>query len=919
MRCERALANDGRKEKSDALAETDVSGERGSETTAQMAETLAPTSHARSNELYKAGSLIDRYVVIDELGRGGMGVVLRARDPDLSRTIAIKLLQASGSALSEDARQRMVREGQAIAQLSHPNVVQVYDVGMHGDDVFIAMEYVEGVTVSEWLENKRETSDVIEVMAQAGRGLAAAHAIGIVHRDFKPDNVLIGSDGRVRVLDFGLARVASASDDRISDIAHEQASARELTTTVTVAGTLMGTPAYMAPEQFAGEKVDSRADQFSFCVSLFEALHGTRPFSGDSFESLKEHVTTGVRESASSALSGPRWLSKLIDRGLCQDPSERFSSMNVLLDDMTRVRMRMWPRVAVVALLVVLVAAAVVVVKVVVKQTQNDSPRRSPAVLEAVQRDVVRESGVYLHPNLTPDATSIVYTDRVDILRRVLGQGDRPDLVENLTADFAPAATEPALSPDGQSIAFSAESALYVMAVDGGAPRVVAKRGFWPTWSPDGAQIAYVTEDRYDPWVTADVNEPELWRVKLKTGEASQVIDRATGATQPNWSPDGTRLVFASGNSFMTVRTDGTDIRDTGIRTAWHPVWNQSSDGLYALTERGGRYRVVLFELDDETGEADLAAAESIATISSESPWHFDISPSGREIVASVHSSSLRTYRFEFDPKTQRPTTAPLPVTDPNLGLISPAISASGQWLVYSSLTAVDEDLYVTKIDGSGGRRLLRGNEYRRSPIFSPTDDSIAFQGTVGGTWGIYRVALDGTGLVALATNPSLRFPHYSPDGKRIAVTASPDDSVHFPYIVEVDSPWMPQGIAQHNPDLAGWRTGPFSPDGKWVALFSTKGLARMNSATRQIDLVSPVGSDAAWLGDSRTVIAVDGSSFVLIDTATGERSDLVSLAPARPTTLPSLAITPDNRAVFVSTDYERASIRLIELRERVP
>ncbi|MEM6294764.1 MAG: serine/threonine-protein kinase [Myxococcota bacterium] len=262
---------------------------------------------------------IGRFVVLRKLGAGGMGAVYAAYDEDLDRKVAIKLLHAKMRA------GRLRREAKAMAQLSHPNVVPVFDVGVYGEDVFVAMEFIDGPTLRAWVAaEQRPWKDVLACFLDAGRGLAAAHGASIVHRDFKPDNVMLGNDGRARVLDFGLAQ--PTGDEVTAPIG----SPTSLNDTETA--TLAGTPAYMAPEQFLGGPVDAKSDQFAFCVSLWEALYGARPFASDSFEALKDAVCSGRRTSTTRAASVPTWLRLHLERGLAVDPSERFGSMDALLD-----------------------------------------------------------------------------------------------------------------------------------------------------------------------------------------------------------------------------------------------------------------------------------------------------------------------------------------------------------------------------------------------------------------------------------------------------------------------------------------------------------------------------------------------------------------------------------------------------------
>jgi serine/threonine protein kinase len=289
-------------------------------------KTPAATGAARS--LYR-GSSLGRYIIIEMVGTGGMGVVYAAYDPELDRRVAIKLLHpfrdGSGSA---GTRARLLREAQALARVTHPSVIPVYDVGMFEDEVFLVEEYLDGGTLASWTDGKRPWREVLEAFYRAGRGLHAAHAAGIVHRDFKPENVLLGRDGRVRVTDFGLARAeegADFDDDTVTQEIVLPDSGRRLSAPLTEQGAVVGTPAYMSPEQHRGQAADARSDQFSFCVSLYEALYGERPFAS------KDTTCARVREAPTGS-QVPTWLRRVLMRGLSADRVQRFASMSALLD-----------------------------------------------------------------------------------------------------------------------------------------------------------------------------------------------------------------------------------------------------------------------------------------------------------------------------------------------------------------------------------------------------------------------------------------------------------------------------------------------------------------------------------------------------------------------------------------------------------
>ena len=328
-------------------------------------------SHSRVEDIeaLPRGAMVGRYVVLEHIGAGGMGVVYAAYDPDLDRRVALKVLRATLDDESEGdvARARLLREGRAMASVHHTNIIAVHDVGTHEQRVFIAMEFIDGYTLTDWLLlTRRSRAEVLGVFRAAGEGLAAAHRQGLIHRDFKPDNVLIGHDGRVAVVDFGLARrdeLASHGNDLdLASIATESSGghdaepeslgsrANEPAMTITRTGMLLGTPAYMAPEQHLGLHPSAAADQFAFCVGLYEALYGERPFCGDNPAELLVNVTeSDVRPPPDNARV-PGWIRRVLLRGLGRRPRERWPDMEALLEALhhpPHARRRRWAAAAI--------------------------------------------------------------------------------------------------------------------------------------------------------------------------------------------------------------------------------------------------------------------------------------------------------------------------------------------------------------------------------------------------------------------------------------------------------------------------------------------------------------------------------------------------------------------------------------------
>jgi len=298
-------------------------------------ESLAPDTLA-------AGTLVGRFVILGLIGRGAMGEVYRAHDPQLDRSIAIKLLRAGlgETDKTKSAPLRLMQEARSMARVSHPHVIAAHEVGMHDDRVFLVMEWVDGVTLDQWLKAKpRPWRDVVRLFMKAGAGLAAAHEAGVLHRDFKPHNVMVTSHDEPRITDFGLARAVGlnlgSNVHESSGVAGEATSVgvptSPLPMALTQTGALIGTPAYMPPEQMMGQALDARADQFSFCATFWEALAGERPYSAPSVDELGRSIASGRLRETRALRRAPRAVRAIVARGLANSAQDRWPSMAELL------------------------------------------------------------------------------------------------------------------------------------------------------------------------------------------------------------------------------------------------------------------------------------------------------------------------------------------------------------------------------------------------------------------------------------------------------------------------------------------------------------------------------------------------------------------------------------------------------------
>ena len=357
---------------------------------------------------------IGRFTVLRMLGEGGMGVVYAAYDIELDRKVAIKLVRESATE-GTIGHTSMLREAQAMAKLSHPHVVQIYEVGLHEEQVFVAMEFVKGRTLTAWLtEAPRTWKEIRDMFVQAGHGLAAAHAEGLVHRDFKPDNVLVGGDERARVADFGLAGIEQGNRRRGALSESARLSLRrlgDLDAELTVAGAVQGTPAYMSPEQHRGDETDARTDLFSLCVALWEALYGERPFPGDTLESLAAAVTQGQLRPRPATTEVPEWLHAALVAGLATDREQRTQTIDELIFQAT-FDVRQLPRPRTWRIAGAIAAAAVLAATTAYLAVRERDP--TPEELAAIaalagEARTAADARHWVYPDATaPDATAIL-------------------------------------------------------------------------------------------------------------------------------------------------------------------------------------------------------------------------------------------------------------------------------------------------------------------------------------------------------------------------------------------------------------------------------------------------------------------------------------------------------------------------------
>jgi Tol biopolymer transport system component/tRNA A-37 threonylcarbamoyl transferase component Bud32 len=808
------------------------------------------------------GSRLGPYEILAPIGAGGMGEVYRARDPRLGREVAIKVLPADRLS-DEGRRQRFLREARSAAALTHPHIVTVYEVESADGIDFLVMEYVRGKSLDAVIPRAGlRLGETLRIGIAVADALAAAHAHGIIHRDLKPANVMVGTDGAVKVLDFGLAKLVGAENGTDAD--------GEFTHTVDVAlsrpGTLAGTVAYMSPEQATSGKVDARSDIFSFGTMLYEMVTGTRPFAGKSPADTLGEVVRAQPKPLSGIVPGlPAELERVILRCLRKDPERRFQHMadvRVTLAELKeesesgalaaakavagRSRTRLW--LSVVVALAVVTAASVWFLRRIAPSPPE--PALSSVPLTTYQ-------GSEEMPTFSPEGNQVAFTwdgekqDNQDIYVKLIGPSPPLRLTTDPASDFSPA-----WSPDGSSIAFlrargDTRSELLLVPALGGPERKLADVQFkgsnviFPplvAWSPDGQWIAFV-----------GTNTPEescgLIALSLKTGERRQLTfpsKDSSGDSGVAFSPDGHAMAFVRGTN--------------------------------------SRVRLYLLPMSQ-----DLRPQGEPRLLPSAGQWDFSPAwmPDGREIVFSVWdlaSASRGLWRVAVSGSQEPQRWGSVADSSDQ-----PAIARQGRRLAYR--TAVN-DANIWRVELSGRRqegapvRLISSTQYDWNAQYSPDGKKVVFASARSGSMEIWTSDADGSNAVqvtSLAAHSGTA--RWSPDGRRIVFDSNKEGRFQI-YVVDAGG-GVPKRLTDNPADDAApsisrdgnriyfssmrtgqWEVWKMTPDGREpVQVTRTGGFAPLESSDGQVLYYQKIqGTSDIW------AIPVQGGDETRVVESVGQR-----------------------------------------------
>ena len=743
---------------------------------------------------------LSRFRVLRKLGAGGMGEVFLAEDTTLGRKVALKLLP-EGLFSDPEVRRRFSQEARAVSALNHPQIVTIYDIGVAQDRDFIAMEYVDGQTLRELLQaGPIEVRRTLDLVAQAAAGLAAAHEAGIVHRDIKPENLMVNRNGQLKIMDFGLAKVVERQTAPLlqSSIATVGETPRAAAGTGT--GVILGTVSYMSPEQAQGRPLDHRTDLFSLGLVLYEALTGTRPFSGKSaVETLHAIINEEPVPAVERNPRVPPEATEILGKALAKDPAERYQHAGDFALDLRHARRvaesgvartgaraaavpapkpRLLPWVLAALALGALVAGAWYL-------GRSGARHGGSNLADVTLTPLTSEPGYEGEPTFSPDGETIAYvsdrTGNFDIFLKQVSGG--PDInITNSPADDV----QPAFSPDGKQIAFVSTRGstthlvyenfgvpptggdIWVMPALGGSPRRIAVSGNFPSWSPDGSSLVFMGGGAF---------KKEIFRVPASGGQAQEIpIRPAKGEgvfryiLYPTLSPDGKWFLFQS-EQFRVHVVPSSGGEAKVLCRGRRPVW--APDGrsvVYSNADPGKNYSLWRIPFSPAKGAAD-GPAEPV-TVGRGVDTQAAISHDGRAIAFTALEQTFNLETLPFDAELGRVTGEVKVLTSGKNDIEWKSLSPDGRSVAYENADR------IWRLDPGQAAYPLTGDPafIDGQPRWSPDGQSILFERAPAGEpakLDIWLMAADGGSPRQLVEKG--RIPYWMPDSRGITYCSTSD------------------------------------------------------------------------------------------------------------------------------------------------
>jgi serine/threonine protein kinase/Tol biopolymer transport system component len=911
-------AGDGAAPGAERAAEAPIAGGAGS-----AAAAPSSASFERRPSTGMIGRVISHYRILGPLGGGGMGVVYQAQDLSLERVVALKFLPPE---LTRDAesKTRFLQEARAASALDHPNICTIHEVGETDEgQLYLAMACYDGETLKQRLQRgPLPIDEALETAQQVARGLVKAHRHGIVHRDIKPANLMITADEIVKILDFGIAKLAGAAG-------------------LTRIGSSLGTPGYMSPEQARGDEVDPRTDVWSLGAVLYEMVTGRRPFRGEHDQAVLYALFNLEPEPVAQLRpDAPPELVRIIGRMLAKDPDQRYLTAAEALADLralygpvtgtgtrtgmtgamtgttsapalaatVRPRKRWLPAVLAAAAVAGLGLAAFLAL------------RTSTSPLQAQYQSLTEGEGKETFPSIRPDGEFFVYVKSLGGRSHILFQrvGDTSAL-KDLSQSSPSDDTQPAFSPDGEQIAFRSErngGGIFVMGATGELVRQVTHFGYNPAWSPDGKEIVLATESADNP-VRHSGTLSKLYLVKVDGTESRQLSQG--DAVQPSWSPNGSLIAYwgvppGSGKRVIwTIRAaGGQPVRVTDDdHLNWSPSWFPDGKFLYYSSNRGGLQNIWRVRIDDASGKV-LGDPEAVTTPSSWSGL-LSFSGDGRRMIYASNETKTSLERLRFEPQREELAAGGRePIATGLHEVLAASISPDGRSIAYST-SGPHEEVFILSSDGSGRRRLTADAWRNRRPVWSADSSKVLFYSNRNSTrtdkYEAWEIHPDGN-LEQLTAVPAeaVYDPIDSPSGAQLACNLEKSGAALFDLSqpLQVRRPQLLPKI----PGGGVFNIESWSPDSQRLAGFdSQRRLIVYSLATRTYHTFDSRGTHPIWLHDNRRLLYQAGGGVFLFDSANGTAREL--LAPTASAPYKLIGLSPDDRLIYLVTSTEEGHIYL--------
>ncbi len=885
------------------------------------------------------GETILRYKILEKLGEGGMGEVFKAQDTKLERFVALKFLPAELTS-SEDDKARFIQEAKAASAMNHPNICTIYSIEEFEDQLFIAMEFVEGKT----LKDKKESLSAkqkLEIGVQVAEGLAAAHSKGIVHRDIKPENIMIREDGIAQIMDFGLAKLYS--DKNASRL--------------TKVGTTMGTLGYMSPEQVQGLDADHRTDIFSLGVVLYEMFAGESPFKGLHETAIMYEI---VNVEAPPLSTVKREIDPELDRIILEclekDKDERCQSAKELAKDLRKIKKSTGDRKSRIYTVnqnslnksseasQISKSSGAVSIEMFNRRFELGKifrPKNLPWALFLLAllfiaysqfyksepevtgfnkfEQLTEQSGEELYPDISPDGNYITYTKSVNGFQHIflqrIGGGNAIDLTNDSNVDNY----QSAFSPDGQLIVFRSErdgGGLFLMGSTGESVRRLTDLGYNPAWAPDAEKIIYATELIENPY--SRVSTSALWVTDLKSGKNQKFYDG--DAVQPSWSPGGKWIAYwglpmrTGQRAIWTISATGGKpnkiTNDDYIN--WSPTWSADGKYLYFSSNRGGSMNLWKVKINESSGETE-GDFEPITTPSISSSMT-KISHDGNKLIYVSEDKRANIYKINFDPITERAIGNPEPVTEGSKQFLFLDISPDNKKIAVAS-SGQQEDLYTMNTDGSGLLKLTNDIYKDRGPKWSPDGKSLIFYSTRSGKYEVWQINADGSNSKLLTNTTGANNPNWFPNEKIITFYTSGNGAITYLYNLDSTIDQTPISLPEYDEKGKSFAECSVSPDGNFIAgdridnaSGDYNGIIIYSINSKSYKKLSDTGDGPLWFNDGKRILYSYKNRFFVLDSKTGISKMISDTKQPMPYS-DYFSISPDNKSIYYIKEEKESDI----------